>query len=289
MTRTPARFLAFHRASLTFALSGALLLAGVLALYGRQYGWFERSLLIRLVMANSQGLRIGTPVQLSGLRIGVLDRLDLLPDGRVALDLRVPDRYRAWLSPRSTATIGRDGLLGDGVVELTAAPMPPATVPSRFMVSSRVTPGVDTLLAGLEATRADVQKLLASSTRVTDREVPAALAQFRSSLASGTAVSATINRELPPTAAQLRATLATADRTAQAAESTADQAQQTMREVRPDLRQALSDFAAAMRRTNALMEQVHGFLQPASAPVEPLSREPASAKPVVQGPAQGPQ
>lgn len=276
MTRTPGRFLAFHRASLSFALSGALLLVGVLALYGRQYGWFERSLRIRLVVPNSQGLRIGTPVQLSGLRIGVLDRLSLLADGRVQLELRVPDRYRAWLSPRSTATIGRDGPLGDPLVELSAAPMPAATVPSTFQVVARTTPGMDTLVAGLEATRADLQKLLASSTRVTDREVPAALAQFRSSLASGTAVSATINRELPPTAAQLRATLATADRTAQATEATADQAQQMLKEVRPELNQALIDFAAAMRRTNGLLEQITGFLQP------------ASSRPALQGPVPGP-
>jgi ABC-type transporter Mla subunit MlaD len=274
--RTPSRFAAFHRSSLVFTLSGAVLLGGILALYGRQYGWFERSLRIHLEVPNSQGLHIGTPVQLSGLRIGVLDQLTLLPDGKVRLELRVPDRYRPWLSPRSTATIGRDGLLGDSVVELTAAPMPAASVPRSLSLSTQVTPGLDSLLTGLEATRADLQKLLISSTRVTDRDIPASLSQLRTSLASGTAASATINRELPPTAAQLRETLSTANRTAQSAQRTSEQVQLALREMRPDLRQALAEFSSAIHHTNDLLEQFNGFLQPAGRSAEPV-RAPAGA------------
>ena len=285
--RSPIRFIAFHRVSLLFSLSGVILLGGILTLYGRQYGWFERSLRIRLVVPSSQGLRVGTPVQLSGLRIGVLDRLSLLPDGRVQLELRVPDRYRAWVSPRSTATIGQDGLLGDSVVALSAAPMPPASVPRRFSLKTRLTPGIDSLLVGLEATRVDLQKLLVSSTKVTEREIPASLAQLRGSLASGTAVATTVNRELPPTAAQLRQTLSTASRTAESAQGTADQVQQAVREIRPDLRQALVEFTGAMRRTNGLLEQFSGVLQPADRPVSPSSAGPAPAATPHAAPAAG--
>lgn len=281
--RTPSGFAAFQRPSLAFTLSGVVLLGGILALYGRQYGWFERSLRIQLVVPSSQGLHIGTPVQLSGLRIGVLDRLTLLPDGRVQLDLRVPDRYRPWLSPRSTATIGRDGLLGDSVVELTAAPMPAASVPRSFSVSTRLTPGLDSLLTGLEATRADLQKLLVSSTRVTDREIPASLSQLRTTLASGTAVSGTINRELPPTAAQLRATLSTASRTAQSAEKTSEQMQQALREMRPDLRQALAEFSSAIHRTNSLLEHVNRWLLPADRWDAPSAAPPGGPVAPAQG------
>ncbi|MFM7312286.1 MAG: MlaD family protein, partial [Cyanobium sp.] len=267
------------RSSLAFTISGLFLLGGLLFLYGRQYGWFERSLAIRLVVPSSQGLRIGTPVQLSGLRIGVLDRIRLLPDGTVELKLRVPERYRPWLSPRSTALIGRDGLLGDGLIELTAAPMPGTPLPSSFELTARTTPGVDSLLTGLEATRGDLQRLLVSSTRVTDREVPSTLAQLRSSLASGTSVSSTINRELPPTAAQLRETLAAVQGTAAAAEGTAESVGRTVQDVNPELRQALSEFAKAMRRTNGLLERFSVLFEPAPPRVDPPAPQPSVASP----------
>ena len=284
MTHASSGFASYRRSSLAFTLSGVLLLGGLLLLYGRQYGWFERSLTIRLVVPSSQGLRIGTPVQLSGLRIGVLDRLRLLPDGRVELTLRIPERYRPWISPRSTAVIGRDGLLGDGLIELTASPMPGTPVPASFEVATRTSPGVDSLLTGLESTRADLQRLLVSGTRLADREVPTTLAQLRTSLASGASVASTVNRELPPTAAQLRSTLAAASGTAVAAEGTATSVERTVQDVGPELRQALSEFARAMRRTNALLERFGVLFEPAPLKVEPSAPQASAAPPPPQTP-----
>lgn len=277
MNHASVRFAAFLRPSLAFTVSGVFLLGGLLFLYGRHYGWFERSLAIHLVVPSSQGLRIGTPVQLSGLRIGVLDRIRLLPDGTVELKLRVLERYRPWLSPRSMALIGRDGLLGDGLIELTAAPMPGTPLPTSFMVTAKTTsPDVASLLTGLEATRGDLQRLLVSSTRVTDREVPITLAQLRSSLASGTSVSSTINREIPPTAAQLRETLVAVKGTAVAAEGTTESVGRTMQDVNPELRQALSEFAKAMSRTNGLLERFSVLFEPAPHRVDPPAPQPSA-------------
>ena len=267
MIYASSRFQAFRRASLVYTLSGVLLFGGLLALYGRQYGWFQRSLTVLLVLPTSQGVRIGTPVQLSGLPVGVLAEQTLLPDGRVQLELRIPDRYRAWISPRSKATIVRDGLLGEVVVELSPAPMPVAAVPVRFSVATtEASPGLNTLLSGLEATRLDLQKLLLASTRVSERDVPAALAQLRSSLAAGGAAATTIQRELPPTAARVRSTLATADRTAAAAEQTANQARLTLRELSPELRQSVQEFSSLIRRVNGILKQLDGVLGPVDQP-----------------------
>ena len=269
MTTPASRSPSFKRASLIFALSGVLLLAGLLMVYVRQNGWWEKSLTIRMVVPSSEGLRPGTPVRLSGLRIGVLDRLKLLPDGRVELQLRIPERYRAWLSPSSIASIGRDGLLGDGLIELTAAPTPGRAVPSSFAVATEFSPGLESLLTGLESTRGDLQRLLVSSTRVTNQELPSTLAQLRSTLATGTAVARSLDRELPPTAAQLRQTLATTRGTVAAAGGTAASLDRSVREVSPELRQALQEFAQVMQRTNALLDKFTYLLQPVLRSVEP--------------------
>lgn len=270
----------FHtRASLIFSLSGLLLLAGLLLVYVRQNGWLEKSLTIRMVVPNSQGLRPGTPVRLSGLRIGVLDRIKLLPDGRVALQLRVPERYRPWLSPNSVAAIGRDGLLGDGLIELTPAPTPGRQVPSSFAVATQISPGLDSLVSGLEATRGDLQRLLVSGTRLADRDVPTTLAQLRSTLVTGSLVGNSINRELPPTAAQLRQTLATTRETVAAAGGTAASLDRSVREVSPDLRQALLEFGLVMRRTNDLLDKFTYLLQPVVRSVEDSPPSPSTTAP----------
>ena len=270
----PASLPAFRRQSLLFSMSGLLLMSSVLVLYGHQYGWFERSLTIYMVVSNSQGLRIGTPVRLSGLPVGMLEGMKLDADGRVRLELRVPHRYRHWITPRSIARLTRDGLLGDWLVELSPAPMSANQLPTRFVVETQSSPNIEELLAGVEATRVDLQKLLVSSRRVADRDLPSTLAQLNTTLAGGRSLSAQINRELVPTANQLRTMLSTADETAKSATRTANRATQIMQELRPDLVMALKELSSAMRRTNRLLDQFGVLPLPSSensaAPPSPI-------------------
>lgn len=266
---------AYRRSSLLFGLSGGLLLLAVVALLVSQQGWFERQFAVRLVVPNSLGLAVGTPVRLSGLRVGVLERITLMPDGRVTLALRIPDRYRAWISPRSTARITPDSLLSQSAIDLVAAPMDPAKVPQQFEVAFSRASGLEQLISGAEATRRELNGLLRSTQRIADKELPAALRGVQGVTASSTALASTINREIPSTTAELRATLRTFDQTGRAASRTSDQVERTLVELRPDLKASLQEFAQLMARSNALLRGLQGFLEPASPPlVSPLSPAP---------------
>lgn len=246
---------AYRRSSLLFGLSGGVLLLAVLALLVAQQGWFERQFRVQVVVPSSLGLGVGTPVRLSGLRIGVLDRISLMPDGRVTLSLRIPDRYRAWVSPRSTARLSSDSILSKRGIELTAAPMDPARVPRQFAVASTSATGLEELIRGAEATRSELNALLRSTRRIADQELPAALRGVQGVTASSTALAATIEREIPPTTAELRGTLRNTGRTSEAVE-------RTLAELRPDLKASLQEFAQLMARSNALLKGLQGFLAP---------------------------
>lgn len=260
---------AYRRSSVLFGLSGGLLLLAVLALLVAQQGLFERQFHVRVVAPTSMGLSVGTPVRLSGLRVGVLERITLLADGRVTLSLRIPDRYRAWISPRSTARISTDSLLSQSAVDLTAAPMDLAVVPHTFQVAYTRASGLEELISGAEATRRELNGLLRSTQRIADKELPAALRGVQGVMASSNALAGTVNRELPPTAAELRTTLRTVDQTGRAASRTSDQVERTLVELRPDLQASLREFAQLMARSNALLQGLQGFLQPASLPAAP--------------------
>lgn len=257
---------AYRRSSLLFGLSGGALLLAVLALFVAQQGWFEHQFRVRVVAPTSMGLSVGTPVRLSGLRVGVLERITLLRDGRVTLSLRIPDRYRAWISPRSTARISTDTLLSQSAVDLTAAPMDPALVPPSFTVAYTRAAGLAELITGADATRKELNGLLRSTQRIADKDLPAALQGVQGVMASSDALAATINREIPPTTAELRTTLRTVEQTGRDASRTSDQVQQTLVALRPDLQASLREFALLMARSNALLQGLQGFLEPVSGP-----------------------
>lgn len=250
------RFSAFRSQSLAFVVCGLLGVAGLLVLYGRQYGWYEPNLRIYLVVPNSKGLRVGTPVRLSGLRVGVIEALALAPDGRVKIELRVPQRYSRWITPRSVATLSRDGLIGNWLVELTPAPSSGPAAPKTFYIASRSLPEIGDLVSSVESTRSDLQKLLVSTRRVADLDVPSSLKQLNSTLATGQSTSARIRNEFAHTAQQIRSTLASADATARSATRTSAIAYQTLRQVGPGVADALQQTSAAMRRANTLLSEL---------------------------------
>lgn len=273
------RFSAFRSQSLAFMVCGLLGVAGLLVLYGRQYGWYEPNLRIYLVVPNSKGLRVGTPVRLSGLRVGVIEALALAPDGRVKIELRVPQRYSRWITPRSVASLSRDGLIGDWLVELTPAPTLGPPSPTTFYIATRSLPEIGDLVSSVESTRIDLQKLLVSTRRVADLDVPSSLKQLNSTLATGQSTSAMIRSEFAHTAKQIRATLESADSTARSATRTSTIAYQTLRQVGPDVADALQQTSAAMRRANTLLAELGILLSPVVRSI-PADRSDLPAGPV---------
>ena len=260
------QFRAYRRSSLLFGLSGGLMLLAALALLVVQQGWFQRQFRVQVVAPSSLGLSVGTPVRLSGIRIGVIDRISLLPSGQVSLSLRIPDRYRAWISPRSTAMLNSESLLASSGVELTPAPMDPAQVPETFVVPFRTSGGLSELISGAEATRRELTALVRSTQRIADKDLPATLKGVQGVMASSTNLAATINREIPPTTQDLRTTLRTFDQTGRAASRTSDAVERTLLELQPDLKLALQEMTQLMARSNALLRNVQGLLEPASSP-----------------------
>ena len=110
-----------------FLGSGLLLLIVLLIGVGREQHWGERSFRVHLRTPTAQGLKPGMVVKLSGLPVGRVTDLSLQEDATVAIELRIDERYRRLIGPKSLAYQSQDGLVGDSYIALT--PQPQATAP----------------------------------------------------------------------------------------------------------------------------------------------------------------
>ena len=179
----------------------------------------------------------------------------------------MPDFDSLVPEPQLTAYRCSSLLFGlSGGLLLSAVPMDPARVPDAFTVAYSKAGGLEDLISGAEATRRELNGLLRSTQRIADRELPQALRGVQGVVASSTALASTIQREIPPTTAELRSTLRTFDQTGQAASRTSDAVERTLVELTLDLRSSLQEFAKLMARSNALLRGLQGLLEPASAP-----------------------
>src|ERR1022692_1024081 len=162
----------------------AVLFVMVFLLTSSQGGIFQSNALLRTYMDDAAGLADGTAVRLNGITVGYLDKLQLTnsrdPKRTVEFDMAVQKEYLPQIPVDSVVGVAASNLLGDKFLNITkgasqqhvvdGAELKPlasqdipellkqmATLLTTFQTSVN---RVDNLLAGVEAGRGNLGKLL---------------------------------------------------------------------------------------------------------------------------------
>jgi phospholipid/cholesterol/gamma-HCH transport system substrate-binding protein len=101
-----------------FALTMAALLIFAV---GGSGGFFWQNYPLKVVFPNVAGLKSGSPVRVAGVEVGSVSAVRLLPTG-VEVWLNLSNDMRPLVTTASTGAIGSISLLGEGAVDITAAP-----------------------------------------------------------------------------------------------------------------------------------------------------------------------
>ena len=100
----------------------ALVMAGLLIFaVGGGGGFFWQNYPLKVQFPNVAGLMSGSPVRVSGVEVGAVTAVELVPNG-AEVSFSVNDDMRPIITDRSTAKIGSISLLGEGAVDIEAAP-----------------------------------------------------------------------------------------------------------------------------------------------------------------------
>jgi phospholipid/cholesterol/gamma-HCH transport system substrate-binding protein len=119
MPRT--RSLAFAELKLGIIAVVALVLAGLLIFAVGGGGFFWQQYPLKTTFANVAGVKSGSPVRIAGIEKGSVTRVELTESG-VELWFTVEKDVRNLITNQSFASIGSISLLGEGAVDITAAP-----------------------------------------------------------------------------------------------------------------------------------------------------------------------
>lgn len=246
--------------TLLFLVGGGSLVLGLIVLTAYRHGVFERQLHISVRVPDARGLRPGSRVILSGVQVGVLRWLEVQRDGQVLLQLSVPDRYRGVVSPASSLSISQDYLMGDQQLKLQPAPAPTATVPDRFAVRFRGGDSLEDLLGQLRRTLQHLDRLLVSGERLGTGDLPRTLLQLRGTLQRADALSGSLQRQLPETAAVLRDTGREAGRTAREARLASQELVRTLVQIRPELSRTLLQLDGAGEQAETVLVWLNALI-----------------------------
>jgi len=242
--------------------AGFLSLAMVLGL-GREQHWGQRSQEVQLVVKSAAGLRSGIDVRISGMPVGQVVGLEMEPNASVRVRMKVFDRYRLLIGPKSVASQGVDGFVGDHFIAISPDPQPATAPLAPGAVQLAYTQPVDftSLMEQLVETQVALQSALRRVGAVAEKDLPGALGDIRRTMAGVHQLSTTLNREMDGIGPQLKTTLQTMDRTG-------DSATGLMKTTSPVLVPTLKEVQGLAASTNRLLHQLFGsgWLNQSSAP-----------------------
>ena len=269
MTKTPppdANELAGVRnGPLLFVGSGLLLLAVLLVGLVREQGWGQRHLNLQLLIENASGVRVGQDVRISGLPVGQVRRMNLRSDAKVLVDLQIAEPYAALVGPRSVASQGQEGFVGDHYLVLSPDPQGPGTSLGTHPMQGHTVPyaqpvPIASMMQNLARTQADLQATLQHTNRLTATDLPLTLREARRSLNAMTGLSAAMRQETQATAPQLRQTLQQVSQTGRSASATSSKAEQLLRESRPVLVRTLTELQGVSTTNRKLLQALSRLL-----------------------------
>ena len=278
-----SRGLEQRRAPFLFVGSGLLLTAALLVGLTREQGWGRRHLTLELLIGNATGVRVGQDVRISGLPVGQVRSIILRPDARVQVQLQVAERFASLVGPRSVASQGQEGFVGDHYLVLSPDPQPPGIPLARHRMRGRTLPyeqptPIANMMQDLAKTQANLLATLQNTSKLTASDLPQTLREMRRSLAEVNGFSQALRQETVATAPQLRQTLRSVEKetaatapqlrqtlrqisqTGSSATATAAQAEQLLRESRPLLVRTLTELQQVSTTSRQLLQMLSRLL-----------------------------
>lgn len=97
------------------ALAGCISVAAVVAV---KRGWFATKIPFETIMTSAEGIHSGTVVQISGLRAGAVEEVELVAAERIRVRFSVFEKFHNQIRADSTIQVVRPFVIGERVIEV---------------------------------------------------------------------------------------------------------------------------------------------------------------------------
>lgn len=102
-----------------FVIGALAAILALVAYIGSENDLFAEKYHLRFRADSGTGLQKGMPVKLSGFRIGRIQEITLDNEAKVIVRMKIDRKYSKWIRADSAATLFKEGLVGDSIVDLS--------------------------------------------------------------------------------------------------------------------------------------------------------------------------
>lgn len=139
-----------------FVLGGLFFLIVLLYMIGKNENLFGAKFVLRARFENVQGLLPGNNVRYAGIEAGTVKEVRIINDTTIEVVLLIKTNLKNYIRKNALVSIGTDGLMGNKLVNITAAGAPATGVEDGDLLESRKPLDTDEMLRVLNATGRDI-------------------------------------------------------------------------------------------------------------------------------------
>ncbi|MDQ6813136.1 MAG: MlaD family protein, partial [Bacteroidota bacterium] len=140
----------------------AIFIVTVLTLGGQQKT-FQKSIVVKAVFDDINGLQKGNNIWFSGVKIGTVKKISFVGDSRVEVDMNIDEASKQYIRKNAKARISSDGLIGNKIIVLYAGASKSPSVENGDLLGVEKASNPDEMMATFQANN---QNLFAITTDV---------------------------------------------------------------------------------------------------------------------------
>jgi phospholipid/cholesterol/gamma-HCH transport system substrate-binding protein len=147
----------------------ALVLAVLIVLMSGTGGLFTHKLILKSYFFDAQGLRVGAPVRLSGVDIGSVAEIRVVPNRPLApveVTMKVNSKYRFDLKKDSRTLLSTAGVLGETYINIDSSKAAGPEVSNGDVLPTSEQPGYQDVMRSTQSALENMQALLARMDRI---------------------------------------------------------------------------------------------------------------------------
>jgi len=140
-----------------FVAVGLALFVLAIFIIGKQKNLFNPVFKITTTFYNVSGLQVGNNIRFSGINVGTVDRISIINDSTVRVEMLVRKEVQQFIKTDSDVTIGSEGLIGDRLLIITQGSTDAQVVSEGDELFSDEPVETDAIMASLEITAANAE------------------------------------------------------------------------------------------------------------------------------------
>lgn len=136
-------------------------------------GFFQKKLIVTSYFDNASGLKVGAPVQLSGVNIGEVTKMEISTDPArkltpVEVVMKLSPRFQGSLHKDSVASLVSTGVIGDTLVDISSQTATGPELQDGDQLKTRDVPSIQDVIASSQGTIKNVNQILGKVNEIVD-------------------------------------------------------------------------------------------------------------------------